>query len=213
LVICHSFVSAATPENITAGEMALLPEYCPLTQTFSKDDPRDASKRSSTRLLFERLGPSYLGLHHYCYGLIHVMRAKQAGVSAYDRRAMYSFAINEYKYVIANATPDFVLLPEIYMRVGEAYVELLDYGQALDAFNKSRALKQDYWPPYVRWATVLLRLGKQPEALAHLEEGLRLMPNERALNDAYTRMGGTRAQLAKALQPAPAASAASAALN
>jgi tetratricopeptide (TPR) repeat protein len=213
LVVNHVVVPAATPTNITAGEIALLPDYCPLTQTFTKDAHHDAANRSPTRLLFERLGPSFIGLHHYCWGLIHVMRAKQAGVSAYDKRAMYGFAIDEYKFAIRYSTPDFALLPELYLRVGEANVELQDYGQAFDAFSKSRALKLDYWPPYLRWASVLLHLGKQAEALAHLEEGLRIMPNERALIDAYTRMGGTRAQLAKALQAAPAASAASAALN
>lgn len=190
-------VQAATPENITAGEIALLPEYCPLTQTFTRDDPRAASVRSPARLLHERLGRSYLGLHHYCNGLIDVMRSRVAGVTPYKRRALLTFALNEYQYVIDNSTPDFVLLPEIYLRVGEAHVELLDYRQALDAFAKSRTLKPDYWPPYARWSAVLLRLGKRAEALTHLEEGLRLMPNERGLIDTYTRMGGTTARLAQ----------------
>lgn len=197
-------VQAATPEDITPGEIARLPAYCPLTQVFTRDDPRAANVDSPARRLYMQLGPSYLALHHYCWGLVHINRAKEAGVSAYARRAMYNFALNEYKFVLKNSTPDFVLLPEIYLRVGEAYVELEAYGSALEAFTRSRELKPDYWPPYVRWAEVLRRLGKKAEALAHLEEGLRLMPTERALIDAYTRTGGNAVQLTKTLQSAPA---------
>lgn len=200
--------TGATPDNITPGEVAVLPAYCPLTQTFTRDDPR-SSADTPARRLFMQLGPSYMALHHYCWGLIHVHRAKQAGVSQYSRRAMYNFALNEYRYVLENSAPDFVLLPEIYLRVGEAHAELEAYSAALDAFSRSRALNADYWPPYVRWADVLVRLGKRSEALAHLEEGLRAMPAERSLVDAYERLGGNFAQFSKspraAAQPASAA--------
>jgi len=194
---------AATPDNITAGEVALLPEYCPLTQTFSRDDPRNGSVDSPARRLFVQLGPSYMALHHYCWGLIHINRSKQAGLSQYSRRAMFGFALNEYKYVLENSAPDFVLLPEVYLRVGEAHAEMQAYGAALDAFTRSRTLNPDYWPPYVRWADVLARLGKRPEALAHLEEGLRAMPTERGLIEAYERLGGNFARFAKSPRAVP----------
>ena len=101
--------------------------------------------------------------------------------------------------------PGFILAPEVLLRIGEAHVELQDYGNALDAFQRSRELKPDYWPPYTSWASVLLRIGKTAEARALLEQGLRLMPTEKALIAMYERMGGDYARFSKTMAAAQAA--------
>ena len=196
--------SAQKPPDITAGEMALLPEYCPDTQTMSATDPRGSEKAARWVSI---LGNAFWGLHHYCWGLIHVSRANQAGKSALARRGHLESAINDYRYVLANSQPDFILLPELYLRIGEAQMELLAYASAMESFRRSREIKPDYWPPYLRAATVLTRLGKNADALAMLQEGMTRMPTERALIDAYKRMGGNYAKFAQTL-PAPAAASA-----
>lgn len=190
---------AQKPPNITPGEVALLPEYCPDTQTMSSTDPRGSAKAAQW---VSKLGEGFWGLHHYCWALIRITRANQPGVSPQARRGQYEAAINDYLYVLANAPRDFILAPELYLRIGEAFIQLQSFGSALDAFKRAREAKPDYWPPYVRWAAVLQGIGKKREALAHLEEGLRLMPNERSLIEPYERYGGKYTAFIRSLPPA-----------
>ena len=210
IVGCPAAIAQA-PVDISVGEMAMLPEYCPDTQVFSAADPRFTEKGKRWTSL---LGPAFLGLHHYCWGLIHVHRAKQAGVPAQMRRWHLESAINDYRYTISNSQPGFVLMPEVYLRVGEANLELQSNLGALEAFQRSRELKPDYWPAYVRAATVLMRIGKTADAVTLIEQGLTHKPNEPALIDAYKRLGGNYAKFLQSLQaaaattPPPAASSA-----
>lgn len=200
--------ASAAPENITRGELALLPEYCPDTQTFSADDARTSSKGERWRALF---GPTFAAMHHYCWGLINFNRAKDRRMPAQARQGLLESSINDYQYVLKFAPAGFPLLPEIYLRIGEAALELKTYDRAFEAFSLSRQTKPDYWPPYARWADALKALGKKGEALAHLELGLRLMPQERALIGPYEKLGGNYAKFVKkveAAQPSTAASAA-----
>jgi len=197
---------AQKPPNISPGEMALLPEYCAQTQTMAEVDPRGSAQGAYWSGL---LGQGFWGLHHYCWGLIRINRAMQPGVPSHIRRGAHESAINDYRYVLANAQPGFVLAPEILLRIGEAYLYLQNYGLAMDAFERARRIKPGYWPPYVRWAAVLYGSGKKREALAHLEEGMRLAPDEAALIEPYKRYGGDHAKFLKSLPPAAAASAAS----
>ena len=196
---------AQKPPDVTDGEVALLPPYCPDTQTMSAVDPRGTEKAARWVAV---LGNAFWGLHHYCWGLIRVNRAGHAGVTPQMRRYLYESAINDYQYVLENSQPNFVLLPEIYLRIGEASMELQAYSSALEAFQRSREIKPDYWPAYVRAATVLTRLGKNADAAALLQEGLTRMPNEPALIEAYKRTG--RALPRQTPTPSPANAPASA---
>ena len=200
---------AQKPPNISPGEIALLPEYCGETQTMTEVDPRGSARGAYWSGM---LGQGFWGLHHYCWGLIRVNRATQPGLPGYVRRGMHEAAINDYRYVLANAQPGFLLAPEILVRIGESYLVLQNYGNAMEAFARARQLKPGYWPPYVRWAAVLYTSGKKQEALAHLEEAMRLVPEEAALIEPYKRYGGDHAKFLKSLPPRapePGASAAS----
>ena len=188
----------AAPDNVTRGEMALLPEYCPETQTFAAGDARTTASGARWRSL---LGPTFGALHHYCWGLISVQRARAPGIGSLTRRGLLMSSINDFTYVLQNATPDFLLLPEIYLRIGETQTELQAYAEAMEAFTLSRRAKPDYWPAYVRAATVLVRIGKTTDAIGLLEVGLTRMPKEPALIEAYKRLGGDYAKFIKTLPP------------
>lgn len=205
LVASCTWAMAQKPPNISAGELALLPSYCPDTQTMSDVDPRGSEQG---RYWVGILGPAFWALHHYCWGLIHVHRAKNTGVPAMQRRWHLETAINDYRYVLANSQPDFVLLPELHLRIGEAYVELQAPASALEAFMRSRQVKPDYWPAYTRAAAVLTKAGRNAEALETLREGLVHAPHEPALVQAYTKAGGDHARFLDSQARTAAASAA-----
>jgi tetratricopeptide (TPR) repeat protein len=128
-------------------------------------------------------------------------------VTSQERAHMIHSAINDYYYVVNNSTPGFILLPEIFLRIGEAHVLLDAPVAALEAFAKARELKADYWPAYARAAEVLERVGKKTAARSLLGDGLRLMPDEPALQSAYKRLGGNPTDVSAA-SPAPSDSAA-----
>jgi hypothetical protein len=107
-----------------------------------------------------------------------------------QRVGMLTAAINDYFYVINNAPRDFVLAPEIYLRIGEARINLAQFGLAQDAFSTARELKPDYWPAYVRWIDHLIKTNQKAPAKDLAAEGLRHAPASTELKERYQRLGG-----------------------
>jgi tetratricopeptide (TPR) repeat protein len=179
----------AAPENITDGELALLPEYCQDVQAIRYGN---ASYNPSPRAAHwvGLMGESFWALHHYCWGLIHVRRALQPGVPPVQRTGMITSAIGDYGYVIQNSPRDFILAPEIFLRIGEAQLLLGSTAGAADAFRTARELKPDYWPAYTRWIDTLLKTNQKAEAKTLAAEGLRYAPNAKELVDRYRKLGG-----------------------
>lgn len=177
--------------NMTQGELALTPDFCQDVQTmngwsqFSNPSPRSAH-------WVGLMGKTFWGMHHYCWALIHLQRANRAGATPQFRNWSIHEAINDFGFVVKIAPADFVLLPEIHYRIGDAYLQLGDVGSAFGEFAKSRELKPDYWPPYVAEANRMLKVGMRKEALELLEQGLALMPNEPNLVAAASRANGGR---------------------
>lgn len=207
-------VLAAEPKNITQGELALTPAFCQDVQTINGWSQHG---RESPRSPFwiSKMGKTFWGMHHYCWAKVNIHRSRAAGQSRQDRDFKIHSAISDYYYVVEIAPPDFVLLPEIFHLIGEAHVMVNEYVQAIDAFQKARRIKADYWPPYEGHAKILEKLGKKTEALAVLADGLHVMPGEPNLLSVYKRMGGSPSKLPPPLlrAPSPPASQASAAFN
>lgn len=181
--------SSAAPENITDGELALTPAYCQDVQAIRYGN---ASYNPSPRAPYwvSLMGQAFWALHHYCWGLIHVRRADAPGLPLVQRVGMLNSAVNDYFYVINNAPKDFVLAPEIYLRIGEARMAMGQVGLAHDAFRISRELKPDYWPAYTRWIDHLLRTNQTAAAKNLAAEGLRFAPGSTELADRYRKLGG-----------------------
>ena len=55
---------------------------------------------------------------------------------------------------------------------------------------RAREIKPDYWPPYARWAAVLVKANKKVEAKRLIEEGLRYSPDAAPLREQYHNLGG-----------------------
>lgn len=212
LLLCCTSAWAQKPNDITPGEWALAPEFCPDVQGFRYGDQyHNTSPRAGYWVSL--MGDNFWHMHHHCWAVINLKRANAAGISASQRRALLIGAKNDFGYVIRNARPDFVMLPEIFTRMGDVQVLLGEHGGAMEAYQWARKLKPDYWPPYVRWAEVLDKIGKKKEALALVEQILRITPNDPIVQGHYKRLGGNPVAFVRNLPPAPvaAASAASAA--
>ena len=212
-------LAVAKPENVTDGELALTPPYCPDTMGFKYGDAYyNTSPRAAHWVGL--MGKNFWSLHHYCWALINLRRAQMAGVAPMVRRGLLENVVSDCIYVVKNTAPDFILLPEIHTRIGETQLLLGNPGAAYDSFAQARALKPDYWPAYVRWAEVLVKTKQKAEAKKLIAEGLRHAPDAKPLIDQYRLLGGDPATIrpiAKDTKPAdggaaaaPAASSASA---
>lgn len=190
---------AQRPPDVTPGELALLPEYCPDTQGFNYGD---ATFNTSPRAAHwvRLMGPTFWHHHHYCWGLIKMQRARRPGLRPELRAGGFADAIGDFDYVIRHATPNFVLLPEVYFRMGEAYTEMGNDGLALQAFDGAVKAKPDYWPAYVSASAIYERLGLKDQARARIAAGLSVTPADPTLRQHYTRLGGNLQQLLRAIE-------------
>ena len=205
LIQFNSPACAQKPPNLTGGEVSLLPKYCPDTMGV-RESSIDFYAAPQTQYWFGLMGKSFSHMHHYCWALVKVKRAMMPGVSPMLRRSMISNAIADHDYVVRNSPPNFIMLPEVYSKMGEAYILNGDAGNALTAFTHAIALKPDYAPPYDRWAETLEQTGNKKAALAFLENGLKYNPDSALLQAHYKRLGGSVAPSPKV--PASAASTA-----
>ena len=203
----------AEPENYTAGEVALTPPYCHdvLDPTYKIGGPK-------TEYWVSRMGRGFLAVHHYCWGLINTRRALAPGVKPVIRTGLLQSVVGDYTFVIRNSPPDFILLPEIWTRIGETQLLRSQPGAAYDAFARAREIKPDYWPAYSRWAAVLIRSGQKAEAKELVESGLQHAPDSEELRQQFRKLGGDPSRIrlpakasdsadATAENAAPAASA------
>jgi tetratricopeptide (TPR) repeat protein len=175
--------------SFTAGELALLPPYCKNIQGFPGYDGPEGDRWRAI------LGEDFQHFHHYCRGLRDVHFARTAVVTAQQRKFLWERSLNEYEYMIRNSKPTMVLMPEIYLRMGESFVELRRLGEAQLAFEASRKLKPDYWPAYTAWIDQLLLLKQFGAARELAEEGLKQLPDSPELRSRLERAktgGGAR---------------------
>lgn len=195
-----SAANAQRPDNVTAGELAMLPVYCPDTQGFNYDYTNKSPKAAYWVSL---MGESFWHFHHHCWALLKIQRGMRPGVSAEQRTGAIKSAMGDFDYVTRNAAPNFIMLPEVYLKMGEAYLLLKNYGMAQESFNQARLRKPDFAPPYLRWADTLEGMGRKKAALEHIEEGLKAAPNSPELRAKYKHLGGTDEKFLS--RPMPAA--------
>jgi tetratricopeptide (TPR) repeat protein len=183
-------------KSITAGERALLPEWCLDTQTFGYGDAwHNTSPRAGHWI--KLMGQSFWASHHYCWGLVKMQRSSSVSYPPHMRTYYLQSAIDEMNYVVRNATPDYPLMPEVLTRMGECYVRQENYSAAYEIFEKARGLKPDYWPPYVRWAEVLMKFGKRQQALDLVDAVMKLAPDDAELQRQYGLLKSTPSRTAK----------------
>lgn len=207
LVLTGAVATATAAVDITDGELALLPAYCMDAQTIRYSDQYGGKMSPRAPYWVGLMGHSFWHIHHYCWGLTNLRRSQMPGVTPVIRQGTLQSVLGDYMYVVNNSPADFVLLPEIYTRIGDVHLLLGSTSQAYEAFMKAKALKPDYWPPYVRWAKVLAKSNQKAEARKLVAEGLRHSPGAKPLIDEYRLLGGDPGEIQPARKKISAANA------
>lgn len=212
LAAWFGYASATKPHNITDGEIALLPPYCPDTMGFKYGD---AYSNTSPRAKYwiAQMGQGFWAIHHHCWALANIRRARFMPPNSWARRGTLENARGDFEYVIGNTKPDFVLLPEVYTRLGEVELLLGNIAGGYSAYAQARQLKPDYWPAYSEWAEFLIRSNQKREAKALVELGLAHAPGAKVLADLYRSLGGNPSTVKPIEPPAATASGAAGSTN
>jgi hypothetical protein len=177
--------SAFDVASVTEAELALSPSYCAYAQLFPRHNT-PAGKRWAARMGEE----SFRHIHHYCWGLINLQRARRNAVSQQEKLQMLAASNADFNYVIKRVPKGFALLPEILTRDGEVFLLRSLPNEANKSFAQARALKPDYWPAYSVWVEFLIYSGNKVEAKRLVEAGLKYSPHSKVLREQYRLLGG-----------------------
>lgn len=176
--------------DFTAGELALLPPYCEVTQG---RPGYEGERGNHWRSL---MGDDFRHMHHYCRGLNDIYVSKWPGLSARDRRFVLERAAREFQYIVRNSRPTMVLMPEVYVSLMDVQLKLGNVSAAYGAYERAKQLKPDYWPAYAKWADELVRVKQFGSAKQVLEEGLVQAPGsaelQRRLSEVKQRINDKR---------------------
>lgn len=194
VLLVSSGANAGYPNGWTESELAVAPPYCQDVQGLKWGDAYYNTSPNAKKWI-ALMGKGFWAVHHYCWASINLLRAERPGTSDDDRRALRAGAINDMMYVVHNTPDDFVLLPEIFTRIGEVSLKLKRYADAEAAFAKARELKPDYWPAYFQWAQYLKTAGQKDKARELLETGLGYAPSSRTLQKLLVDLGGDPAKV------------------
>jgi tetratricopeptide (TPR) repeat protein len=169
----------------TEAEWAGWPEYCRVRYTVSGSG-RDSAfvSRVATGEVDRwkaRLGPAWYALHHHCYGLAHLERARLAQDPA-KRRYELDVAIREQQFALNRTPSENPMYAEMSNQKGLALRQKGDIAAALDAFDAS--IK----------AHPTLPAGYQGKALVYRDQK-RFGDARSILEEGDTRTGGGSAEI------------------
>lgn len=160
----------------TEADFARLPPYCKVRLQEHEVGAAQVNYWKSI------LGPNnYIHIHHYCSGLHETNIAILLPLSSPERRPHFDQVIKSYQYIINHCEPTFVLLPEVFKNMGEAYIEYGNPAKAMEAFQKAIELKPDYTPAYASMAQFYMDQSQNDQAENILRKGLEVVPGSKLL--------------------------------
>lgn len=174
--------------QLSAEEVGLLPEFCKHTQLIA----RRHGNATDQQQWIERVGPSFLHMHHYCIAVVAYVRSFRHANTAADRNGYLVFAWQNLDYVVRNATPGFVLLPEVLYRRGQVRLRQGNAAEAKLDFEAALAADPSHVRASYELSQVAAALGDRAQARAILEEALQRSPDSRLLKTALADLDGAR---------------------
>lgn len=184
MVFFSQFAWAGAVTNMM--ELALLPPYCKGTQVIRQlsNDPTPISQ------YVEIYGHSFYHLHHYCWALNAENKANMMSDKSIRGGELYN-ALGDIKYVLVNADPDFILLPEIYNSQARILFSLHRDGEAVIALEKAIELKPGYVPAVARLSDYYVKIGDNAKAIKTLKTGIDNTENAGGLIKKLAKLGIT----------------------
>ena len=175
------------PHTYEPSLVLRLPEYCKYTMFFNARVPGGDNKVEIEHWK-NVMGPTFIHMHHYCYGLMATNRAVYLSPTREARNHNLGISIEEFDYVIQRAPADFGLLPEMYTRKGENLISLDRGAAGVGALQRAIDIKPDYWPAYAAMSDYYKDVGAYAKARDWLQKGLAESPDTKPLTRRLTAL-------------------------
>ncbi len=183
LVIANnSVVGAILPYAISPEEMRRLPPYCVARMQMSQDSLEAKAWRG-------KIGENFVDYFHYCAGLNFINRYWGAR-TADDRNYYLKEAKGEFDYIAQRLKPDFTMGAELYSNRAEVLSLMGKVGEAIIDLNKALSINPKMVKPYLQLANLYEKAKDRTRSLGVVTEGLKHVPDSKALQRRYTELGG-----------------------
>ena len=179
-LLLASFALPAAASGWTDAEIMAMPPYC---------EARLKHIPGKYEYWAQVLGPDFLHTHHYCDALGFINRYYRAR-SPQEKISNLDGAKGNLSYVIANASPSYSLMPDIYMNRGLVLSLLGNNGGAISDLKKAMELNPKLVRAYTLTSDIYVKLNQKGKALEVVTEGLRQVPDSSALQRLYKERGG-----------------------
>lgn len=173
LLLFQAPAVALQPFAATKEELALMPAYCSVPN--------------------KSLGEACYPLNHYCDALKAMIRVDQ---NQAESRYWLGIAVATFERELSGHWEKCPLKPEAHVNLGRALLRQdgitgVSSGKAVANFTQAIAIQPDYIPGYYALSDYYVQLGDKKKALNAVEEGLKYLPNSKALLRRFKELGGT----------------------
>lgn len=162
----------------TSSELKSLPPYC-------------EAKYNNQNILYwqKTYGHLFQSIRHYCAGLNYMNRYHR-NAPGYKPGTWLSNAILEFNYMLNSPPMNHPLVPEIFLNRAVAFGLSGQDEKAISDFYKSLELNPRYGKGYIELANYFYRKNLKDKALEIVTQGLRRLPDDKALQRLFMRYGG-----------------------
>ena len=169
----EQYTGEVSPDRATVSEMLMLPKFCQLRFKYGPEGKQFKKWKNI-------LGPEYIHIHHYCEGLVDLMRLNK---NEKHWQGVLNSAKSNFNYVLDRVqNPKFVLLPDLYYRLAIVATEGNNPSEAASFANKSIQAKKNYLNPYLLLSDTYLELGNKEQAKQTLLQAQKYHPNSKRLS-------------------------------
>jgi len=164
------------------ADLKRLPPYCHARLNTSLDSPE-------SKAWFAAIGSNYLDFYHYCGGL-NLMNHYWSARNAKERTAILQQAKGEFDYMVSHERPDFTMRADLYTNRGEVLWLMKKAGEAIRDLNTAISADPKKARAYALLADVHMGSKDRAKALEVIAQGLRFIPDSKALRRRYLELGG-----------------------
>jgi tetratricopeptide (TPR) repeat protein len=170
--------------QLPESEVAILPEFCRQTQLINRRYGSDEGYRE----WIQRVGFSFTHMHHYCIAVIGYTRSFRHNNTAADRSGYLTFAWQNLDYVVRNADPGFVFMPEVYFKRGQVSFRQGDSSAALQDLEHALRLNPKHVRAALELSRVFISLDNSAQAEKVLVSALEGVPDSKSLTAALQEL-------------------------
>lgn len=176
---------AQLPHAPSDGEIAMMPPFCQV-----RIKPESRSKPEAERYFRQFGQEAWSHLHHYCYGINFVGRARMTTDPGHRRHYLQS-AVGEFRYVLDRVPKNYWMRPQLNLELADVLLQIDRGSEAAQLLYEALAANPRYLQAYLALIRYHNRIGDKAGVLRTATEGLRYLPDSNVLKKHYLDSGGT----------------------